>query len=70
MSWKPEVRVHNDPKWYDNAIRCETEAEAIAYARDLEARWTSADAVRAVECADPVNGKWVDGKWQWNEDIT
>jgi hypothetical protein len=69
MSWKPEVQVVNDPKWYDNATRFATEAEALAYARDLEMRWTSAREVRAVESPDPVNGKWVDGKMKWNEDV-
>ena len=69
MAWKPEVRVANDERWYDNAVRCETEAEALAYARDLEARWTSVREIRATECNDPVNGKWVDGKWKWNEDV-
>ena len=69
MAWKPEVRVANDERWYDNAVRCETEAEALAYGRDLEMRWTSAKEIRATQCDDPVNGKWVDGKWKWNEDV-
>jgi hypothetical protein len=69
MSWKPEVRVANDNKWYDNATRFATKEEALGYARDLEMRWTSAKEVRATECDDPVNGKWVNGKMKWNEDV-
>lgn len=68
MSWKPEVRVANDNKFYDNAVRFATEAEAIAYAEDLRQRWTSAREIRAAEVSDPVNAKWIDGKVKWNED--
>ena len=49
MSWKPEVRVKGDAKWYGNAIRCETKEEAEAYVRDLAARWTSVVETRVVE---------------------
>jgi len=69
MSWKPEIKVHNDPKWYDNAVRFATEAEAIAYAKDLEARWTSAEKIRATETKDPVTGEWIDGKMKWRQDL-
>jgi hypothetical protein len=69
MSWKPEVRVNNDPKWYDNAVRLETRAEAEAYAHDLMTRWITAREVRATEVTDPVNGTWIDGKMVWDEDV-
>lgn len=55
MSWKPEVRVGKDPKWYDNALRFETEDEARRNADDLGMRWTSVVASRAAESSDPVN---------------
>ena len=68
MSWKPEVRVPADNKWYDNAIRFETEAEAYAYARELESRWTQVREIRTSEVDDPVNADWVDGKTVWRSE--
>ena len=68
MSWKPEVRVPVDNKWYDNAVRFETEAEAHAYALDLESRWTSVREIRTTEVDDPVNAKWINGKTRWLSD--
>lgn len=68
MSWKPEVRVVNDPKWYDNAVRLETKAEALEYARDLWRRWTLVREIQATETDDPVNGDWVDGKMNWRSE--
>ena len=68
MSWKPEVRVPVDNKWYDNAIRFETEAEAYAYARELESRWTQVREIRTSEVDDPVNADWVDGKTVWRSE--
>ena len=69
MSWKPEIKVHNDPKFYDNAVRFATAEEAIAYAKDLEARWTSAEEIRVTETKDPVTGEWIDGKMKWRQDL-
>jgi hypothetical protein len=57
MSYKPEVQTDNSGKWYDNALRFETEAEALASARDLERRWFAVRAVRASYSDDPVNYK-------------
>lgn len=59
MSWKPEVKVIGEPdKWYDNALRFATRAEAEANAKDLHRRWTQCTDWRATESADPVNATW------------
>jgi len=57
MSYKPEVQTDNSGKWYDNALRFETEAEALASARELERRWFAVRAARASYSDDPVNYK-------------
>lgn len=55
-SWKPEFFV--DGGWYGNAVRFETEAEALANARDKFSRWTVPTDYRAVESDDPPNYRW------------
>jgi hypothetical protein len=67
MSWKAEVQVARDPKWYDNAVRLETKAEAEAYAEDLFNRWTVAEQWRVAESDDAVTANWVDGRVVWKE---
>jgi hypothetical protein len=57
MSYKPEVQTDNSGKWYDNALRFETEEEAIASAKDLMRRWFAVRAVRASYSDDTVNYK-------------
>jgi hypothetical protein len=57
MSYKPEVQTDNSGKWYDNALRFETEEEALASAKDLERRWFAVRAVRASYSDDTVNYK-------------
>jgi len=54
MSWKPEVKVVNDEKWYGNALRFKTEDEAKRNAVDLSYRWTAVVDTRATESEDPV----------------
>ena len=61
MSFKPEVQVHNDPKWYNNALCFATREEAEANARDLRMRWLAVVETRAAESDDTVNYEWVDG---------
>jgi hypothetical protein len=58
-SWKPEVQVVGDEKWYDNSLRFETKEEAEEYANGLFQRWTQAKAHRVSESDDPVNFKYV-----------
>ena len=68
-SWKPEVRVAHDPKWYGNATRFASKTEAEAYARDLESRWTAVEDARVIESDDPVNSGWFNGRTVWLEEV-
>lgn len=58
MSWKPEVQTDSSGKWYGNALRFATQAEAEANVYDLMLRWFAVRETRTVECEDPVNYKW------------
>ena len=62
MSWKPEVIADSTGKWVGNALRFATEAEAKANVQNLMDRWMSVIDTRVVECDDPVNYAWIDGK--------
>ena len=55
MSYKPEVQTDNTGNWYDNALRFETEIEALENAKDLSYRWFAVRSYRATESQDPVN---------------
>jgi hypothetical protein len=63
-SWRPEVQVGTDPKWYPNALRFATRQEAADNVRDLEMRWFAVTATRVMPSEDPVNHRWVDGALQ------
>ena len=54
-SYKVEVKTGTDPKWYDNAVRWPTMADAEHAAHNLAVRWTAVSDYRAVESADPPN---------------
>jgi hypothetical protein len=63
MSWKPEIKVTNDPKFYQNGQTFATKQEALASAENRFYNWTMAEKYRAVEVDtqdNPVNYKWVD----------
>lgn len=62
MSWAPEVRTGDDPKFYGNALRFATRGEAEANVENLKNRWLSVVETRVVESKDPVNYRWVDDK--------
>lgn len=62
MSFKPEVRTGNDPKFYGNALRFATREEAQANVENLANRWLAVTETRVVESTDPVSHAWVDGK--------
>ena len=62
MSYKPEVQTDKSGKWYDNALRFETEREARAYAADMARRWYAVEGTRAAKSEDPVNYRWNDDK--------
>lgn len=55
MSFKPEVRTDNDPKFYGNNLAFATREEAEQSARDLMARWLLVMEWRVVESDQPVN---------------
>ena len=44
-----EVQTIGDPEWYGNAKTYETEAEALAAAENLHARWLLVEEHRVVE---------------------
>ena len=54
-SWKPVVKVSNEEKWHDNALRFASKDEAERSARDLSFRWLLVKAWDAQESEDPVN---------------
>jgi hypothetical protein len=53
-SWAPEVQTDNTGKWYGNALRFATEAEAYASAAELAGRWLLVRDWRAAPSSDPV----------------
>lgn len=57
MSFKPEVQVIGDDKFYDNNLAFETYEEAMYSARDLMTRWALVRDYRAVPSTEPVNYK-------------
>jgi hypothetical protein len=62
MSFKPEVQTDGTGKWYGNALRFATRAEAEAQVAALMMRWTAVRDTRVVESDDPVNYRYVDGQ--------
>ena len=58
MSWKVEIIADDTGQWEGDALRFATEQEALAYARDLELRWSAVRAKRIVKTDDPVNYRW------------
>lgn len=62
MSFKPEVIADSTGKWCSNALRFETRKEAEDQVRALSWRWTAVSGTRVVECDDPVNYRYLNGK--------
>jgi hypothetical protein len=63
VSWKPEVKTtDNTGKWYGNALRFASREEAELNVLDLSLRWFLVTDTRVVECDDPVNYAWIDGR--------
>jgi hypothetical protein len=60
MSFKPMVFVQG--AWAGNALRFETEAEALAAANDVFSRWLLCEDRRVDSSTDPVNYRWIEGK--------
>ena len=62
MSFKPEVQTDDTGKWYGNALRFATREEAEAQVAGLMMRWLAVRDTRVVECDEPVNYRYVDGR--------
>jgi hypothetical protein len=62
MSFAAEVIADASGKWFSNAVRFATEAEAQAWAHDRMMRWTAVRDTRVVETEDPVNYRWLDNR--------
>lgn len=57
-SYKAEVKVSGDPKWYDNSLRFETDEEARLYGQDLFSRWMLTTEYRTVPSEDEPTYLW------------
>ena len=62
MSFKPEIQTDATGKWYGNTLRFATRAEAATQVADLMMRWIAVRDTRVVECDEPVNYRYLDGR--------
>ena len=63
MSYKAEITTSGDQGVYtSNALRFETEHEALQYAADLSSRWTAVVDSRIAESDDSVSHEWTEGR--------
>ncbi len=62
MSYKTEIKVYGDPKFYLNGVTFSTAEEAELYGRYKRATWTMADAFRVVESTEVPNYTFADGR--------
>jgi hypothetical protein len=58
MSYKCEIKVLHDQKYYQNAVSFATEEEAKAYGRNKLCFWTVSEDFRVVESTESVNYRW------------
>jgi len=58
MNWKVELIVDDTDEWEGGSLRFDTEQEALAYARDLELRWSAVRDKRIVKSEDPAGDGW------------
>jgi hypothetical protein len=61
-SFKAEIRVVNDTRFYPNGVAFETREEAEAYGRNKVAAWTMAQEYRVVESEEMPNYHWNGGR--------
>lgn len=61
MSYKVEVYLPRE-KPSSNALRFETHTEADGYGAELLSRWFSPEKYEVVECEDPVNYAFREGR--------
>lgn len=59
-SYAPQVSTDTSGKFYGNALRFATKAEAEANVHDLMMRWFMVIDTRVVESDDPPNYRWTD----------
>jgi hypothetical protein len=52
-AWRMEVVARGERRWASNALTFPTRDDALAWGRDLWARWTMADKIRAVPVSHP-----------------
>jgi hypothetical protein len=66
-AYRVDVLVYGESTWATNALRFDTEAEALDYAMDLYSRWTMSDKMRIVASDHPAREAYVAGsehpKW-------
>jgi len=62
VSWASEVIADSTGKWYRNALRFATEAEALASANELASRWYMVRATRAAPAIERPNYRFIDGR--------
>jgi hypothetical protein len=62
MSWKSEVIADSSGKWSSNALRFATREEAEANVQGLMMHWFAVRETRVVECDDPVNHRYIEGR--------
>ncbi len=66
-SYKPFIKVYNDPKYYPNGLAFATKDEARIWAEDLLMRWMRADTFEVRESDEPVNyvlKRNAEGNWE------
>jgi hypothetical protein len=61
MKFRVDVKVVGENSWATNALRFDTEPEALAYAHDLYSRWSSAERMRVVPDTTPDREPYVPG---------
>ena len=58
MSYKTEIRVSGDPKYYPNGVTFAFEEEAKEYGLYKLSTWSMAENFRVVQSDEPVNYAW------------
>lgn len=59
--YRVDVLAAGEWRWATNALRFDTEDQALTYARDLWRRWTGADKMRIVPADHPDHEAYLDG---------
>jgi hypothetical protein len=66
MSYNPQIKGVGETRWSGNGLYFATEAEALAYAADLQGRWMGCQGGAENRRAEPsditVNVRWENGQ--------